>query len=63
MRFKKEELELRAQSVEKVQVEEEKLKASEEKFQKLKAEIEKQSKKCKLNAIFVCYFKNDTVFE
>lgn len=36
MRFIKEELELKAQSVEKVQVEEEKLKASEEKFQKLK---------------------------
>lgn len=37
MRFVKEELELKAQSVEKTQVEEEKLKASEEKFQKLKA--------------------------
>ncbi|XP_031630264.1 huntingtin-interacting protein 1 isoform X3 [Contarinia nasturtii] len=36
MRFVKEELELKAQSVEKTQVEEEKLKASEEKFQKLK---------------------------
>lgn len=36
MRFIKEELELKAQSVEKTQVEEEKLKASEEKFQKLK---------------------------
>lgn len=36
MRFIKEELELKAQSVEKTQAEEEKLKASEEKFQKLK---------------------------
>lgn len=36
MRFIKEELELKAQSVEKTQVEEEKLKESEEKFQKLK---------------------------
>lgn len=36
MRFVKEELELKAQSVEKNQAEEEKLKASEEKFQKLK---------------------------
>lgn len=36
MRFIKEELELRAQSVEKAQAEEEKLKASEEKFNKLK---------------------------
>lgn len=36
MRFIKEELELKAQSVEKNQAEEEKLKASEEKFQKLK---------------------------
>lgn len=36
MRFIKEELELKAQSVEKSQAEEEKLKASEEKFQKLK---------------------------
>lgn len=36
MRFVKEELELKAQSVEKAQVEEERLKANEEKFQKLK---------------------------
>lgn len=36
MRFIKEELELRAQSVEKAQAEEEKLKASEEKFHKIK---------------------------
>lgn len=36
MRFIKEELELKAQSVEKMQVEEERLKASEEKFTKLK---------------------------
>lgn len=36
MRFIKEELELKAQSVEKAQVEEERLKASEEKFNKLK---------------------------
>lgn len=36
MRFVKEELELKAQSVEKNQAEEEKLKASEEKFQKLR---------------------------
>lgn len=36
MRFIKEELELKAQSVERTQVEEEKLKESEEKFQKLR---------------------------
>ena len=36
MRFLKEEIELKAQSFEKAHVEEERLKASEEKFQKLK---------------------------
>lgn len=36
MRFEKEELELKAQSAEKAQIEEEKVKATEDKFQKLK---------------------------
>lgn len=36
MRFQKEELELKAQSAEKAQIEEEKVKATEDKFQKLK---------------------------
>ena len=36
MRFEKEELELKAQTAEKAQIEEEKIKATEDKFQKLK---------------------------